>query len=411
MSRSSAQQAECLRHLARTALPGQECGVGQSAGSQEGRAASRDPEGVRPPAPSAPPRGAGSGIPRRGLVAGLAALAAPVPALANPVGPFGREWGLFKDRFLAPEGRVCDTGNGGISHSEGQGIGMLAAVWANDRACFRLMGAWTRETLRRRDDGLFSWRYQPGLAKAVDDPNNATDGDLLIALALFAASARWHDPACRSAALEITHGILRKIVRPAGRHVVLLPGAHGFEHSDRIVLNPSYYIFPAIERMAKEVPDPAWRRLRNDGLALLSAGRFGRWGLTPDWMNVPRSGGPLAPSQDWPARFSFDAVRVPLYMCWAGLQDEPAVTSAISFWSSARGSSVPAWTDLRTGEVAPYPQSSGMASIARYVSAMQARRAGRLELPSVALASDYYAAALTMLTRVAAMETGLLAGA
>ena len=36
------------------------------------------------------------------------------------------EWLAFRNRFIAPEGRVVDTGNGGVSHSEGQGYAMLS---------------------------------------------------------------------------------------------------------------------------------------------------------------------------------------------------------------------------------------------------------------------------------------------
>ena len=33
-------------------------------------------------------------------------------------------WQGYKARFLAPEGRIVDNGNGGVSHSEGQGYGI-----------------------------------------------------------------------------------------------------------------------------------------------------------------------------------------------------------------------------------------------------------------------------------------------
>ncbi len=40
----------------------------------------------------------------------------------------GSDWRLFIKRFLASDGRVIDNGNGDISHTEGQGYGMLLAV-------------------------------------------------------------------------------------------------------------------------------------------------------------------------------------------------------------------------------------------------------------------------------------------
>ena len=71
------------------------------------------------------------------------------------------EWLAFCGRFLRPDGRVVDTSNGGISHSEGQGYAMLAAVRADDQGSFVRMLAWTLGNLKRREDNLCSWRYQP----------------------------------------------------------------------------------------------------------------------------------------------------------------------------------------------------------------------------------------------------------
>lgn len=48
-------------------------------------------------------------------------------------------WAQYKHRFLLPEGRIIDTGNHNVSHSEGQGFGMLLAVYNNDRPTFDLL--------------------------------------------------------------------------------------------------------------------------------------------------------------------------------------------------------------------------------------------------------------------------------
>ena len=42
-------------------------------------------------------------------------------------------WRAYKARFVTAQGRVVDTANGLVSHSEGQGYGMLLAVAADDR--------------------------------------------------------------------------------------------------------------------------------------------------------------------------------------------------------------------------------------------------------------------------------------
>jgi len=64
-------------------------------------------------------------------------------------------WERFKTRFISAEGRVIDTGNGHISHSEGQGVVMLLAVAYDDQATFKRIWAWTDKNLGIRDDGLF----------------------------------------------------------------------------------------------------------------------------------------------------------------------------------------------------------------------------------------------------------------
>ena len=55
-------------------------------------------------------------------------------------------------------------------------------------------------------------------------------------------------------------------------------------------MNPSYYIFPALDDFARVMPAPEWQRLRRDGLALLSEARFGRWGLPADWVEFDGEG-------------------------------------------------------------------------------------------------------------------------
>lgn len=164
---------------------------------------------------------------RRGALAGAAAaLAAPThSALAMPALPDDlHEWEAFKRRFLDPSGRVIDTGNGGCSHTEGQGWGMLFAVAFDDPDTFDLLYGWTSRHLRRGYDALHSWRYQPNAPVPVADRNNATDGDISIAAALWRASRRWNRPDCARVAASMARDILALLVTRAGPRTVLLPG-------------------------------------------------------------------------------------------------------------------------------------------------------------------------------------------
>ncbi len=316
-------------------------------------------------------------------------------------------WLTFRARFVTAEGRVVDTGNGGISHSEGQGWALMAALRADDRAAFEAIWRWTRAFLARPSDRLTAWKFRPGVG--IEDGNSASDGDVFIAASLIGAGARWDDAAFSRQGVAVARDILRLVVRPVGALTVLLPGARGFEREGFVVVNPSYYAFAQLRVLARAVPDPRWMALIGDGLALLRAGRFGRWGLPPDWLAVPRvgpgAGGVLALPRAWPPRFSYDAIRVPLYLKWAGLSDEPACVAAAAFWSDPRHRHVPAWVDLATDAFSPYPAVGGVAAVARFTTRSEAPP-GSL----VAGASDYYAAALGLLVHWAWRDSQGLAG-
>ncbi|MFC0386351.1 glycosyl hydrolase family 8 [Muricoccus vinaceus] len=346
-------------------------------------------------------------IPRRAAIGFLAAGAAAIRRGGTAVAAEeARDWVAFKSRFLLPEGRVVDNANGNQSHSEGQGWGLSLAEHHDDRAAFDRILAWTRRNLRRETDHLHAWRWRPDRQPAISDSNNATDGDLFIASALLRGGRRWSDRALTEEGTAIARDVLRLLVRRAGGRLVLLPGAHGFEHRGHMVVNPSYYSYPAIASVAEAVPDPAWLRVASDGLRLLRAARFGRWGLSPDWVSVSRADRSLVPAEGWPARFSYDAVRVPLWLGWAGLSDEAAVEAPLRFWSDPAFPQIPAWADLTTDNVAPYAAGAGVLQIGRFVSQQRGFRTDRFQLDVISQNRDYYDVALSLLARMAAAERG-----
>ncbi|MBU8536441.1 glycosyl hydrolase family 8 [Falsiroseomonas tokyonensis] len=347
------------------------------------------------------------------------ALAAATPSLAAPslgLGATGdragpgepaldpEEWRAFASRFLRPDGRVVDTANQGISHSEGQGWALLCAEQALDREAFDSILGWTRRVLGRPHDALLSWRFRPdasGHGGQVDDPNNATDGDLMYAWALLRAGRRWRSADYTAEGVAVARDVLRLLVRQVGDEMVLLPGAAGFEQRDHVVINPSYYAFPAFRALAQAVPDPIWLRLASDGLSLLRRARFGRWGLPADWVALPRTGGRPSPAPGWPARFSYDAVRVPLYLAWAGLGREPAAAGAARFWSDPNHRRMPAWTDFGSDAISPYAAPSGIVAVAQLAIAKHAEVSPMPSWPFSGEAKDYYSAVLTLLARLA----------
>ncbi len=137
-------------------------------------------------------------------------------------------WQQYKRAFVLPDGRVVDTGNHNVSHSEGQGYGMLMAVFNDDKQTFASVWHWTRQTLYRDDVGLFSWRYEPQEKVAVADPNTASDGDTLIAWALLLAGQKWDDKDYLMSSSQIQTSLLNYAIVSFGNYTVMLPGVEGF---------------------------------------------------------------------------------------------------------------------------------------------------------------------------------------
>lgn len=305
------------------------------------------------------------------------------------------DWEQYRQRFMLPEGRIQDSGNGGVSHSEGQGWGMLLAVAADDRKAFQSLWQWTEATLKRPDVALFSWRYDPQSQPAVTDPNDASDGDVLIAWALLRAGQRWGDPAYLTQSELIRSAIAQRLVRRIQGYTTLLSGIEGFDQPGGTVINLSYLVVPAFVEFDRVDSRGPWKDLLNDAPRLLKLARFGQYDLPPDWLLLPAQGRPY-PASGWPARFSFDAVRIPLYYRWGQLDkhDHALLRPFERFWRSGGQHNPPAWIDLDDGSVAPYPVSTGVLAIRAYLAGkpLPASPVGR---------EDYYSSSLYLLTQLA----------
>ena len=309
------------------------------------------------------------------------------------------EWVKYRDRFVGDDGRVRDTGNKDISHTEGQGWAMLLAEAFDDRTAFDRIWNWTRETLRRPDSALFSWRWDPQEKDPIADTNNATDGDMLIAWALARAARRWHSPDYNRAAQRIVVAIRQKLITRIAGRLVLMPGAEGFTQEDgSVVVNPSYYIYPALEEFPHLDGSVEWLRLRHDGLSLLAKARFGRWELTPDWIAVDKAGN-VSPARNLPPRFGFDAIRIPLYLVWGREATAQRLAGVVNFWNGFTDKPVPAWVDVTNGSVAPFPAPAGFQAI---IDLTRLRLNGTAApMPQIGDGDDYYSASLVLLAALA----------
>lgn len=306
-------------------------------------------------------------------------------------------WSIFKNRFITSDGRVIDTGNGGISHSEGQGYGMLFAVHAGDRPLFERLWHWTQSNLGQDTCALHSWKYVPDAAIKVPENTAATDAELMLGLALTRAADRWNEPTFQQAARNIFADIRLLLTFQTNNMNLLLPGQNGFVHGDHIVVNPSYYLFPAIQA-AKTVDDRAqWERLFSDGVALLARTRFGQWQLPADWIAVQNKDGNLQPADGWPPRFSYDAIRVPLYARWGNVLDQIGSKRFTDYWRHF-APHIPAWVDLHTGERSSYDASTGFRNVALLSGLQDDALPALSSLGNFSETDDYYSSALCLLS-------------
>ena len=327
----------------------------------------------------------------------------------NPSVPVSdAEWGLYKQRYISPEGRVIDTGNVDVSHSEGQGIGLLLSVHNKDRAVFDKIWQWTRTNLQTRKDKLFSWKWVPSATGgSTADPNNATDGDIFIAWALFRAGRQWNEASYLEAAREISREIRAKLLHQSSYGLLLLPGEQGFVKEGRVTVNLSYWMFPALQDLNRLDPAPEWGQLIESGLKLLQTGRFGRWQLPSDWLRLAEKP-EIAP--DFKPRFGYDAIRIPLYLIWAKLDTPDNLKPFKDFWGYFKSAPfVPAWSNLTDDSVDSYDALPGIQAIISLANLSGSTRAENQQLLRSKLNPDqaYYSASLLFLAQMAALESSM----
>ncbi len=307
-------------------------------------------------------------------------------------------WPIWRERFVAPDGRVVDTGQHGISHSEGQGYGLILAQAFGDRETFDRIESWTRAHIANRQDALMSWKWDPAQAENIPDWHNATDGDLFRAWAHLRASldSGWStDP---SVAAEIARDIVRLCLAPDPRvpgQPLLMPGAEAVHQPGRVLVNPSYYLLRAMRQLGAAYEAPELGHAADHGEALLS--ELAGTGFVPDWVAVTAEG--FDKPEDHDFRSSYDALRIPLYLVWSGRGDHPAVGTILRMLMTATLPGHFAVSTDAEGQVLGQSNEAGFHAIA----ALAAGVVPQLSADSIAT-QPYYPATLQMLAYVAARE-------
>ncbi len=304
-----------------------------------------------------------------------------------------KEWHYYKARFVMQDGRVVDTGNDNISHSEGQGYGLLLAVRSNDRNAFDKIWYWSRKNLQVRKDSLFIWRRRPGVSLQDEDMNNASDGDIIIAWALLEASQKWQSKKYQQEALRILTDIRHKLITSWNDMDIVLPGAVGFKHSKIMDINLSYWIFPAFAVFERYDNDPVWKKLQYSGIELLRQARFGRWQLPADWVGLQEDKTIRAIKSK---HFGYDAVRIPLYLIWGEHTDKTILAPFLEYWIFY-GRYTPAWIALNEYVMDAYGGGVGIRAIKQLTLLMNGKQSADFDKLSE---QDYYQSTLLLLSKL-----------
>ena len=303
-----------------------------------------------------------SGVAAMALVASF--VAAPA-AIANdkPLGgALAKDtalWQTYVAQFVATDGRVIDNVNSGISHTESQGYGMLLAVAANDKSSFERIWAFTQSTMYIREDGLGAWKFEP---KAVDvasndvaasaqavttpvagqitDMNNATDGDILIAWALAEAGAAGFGEQYSARAVQLSQALRSTVYNAGSFGLQMMPGKIGFSAAERggkPVVNLSYWVFPAFDRLAVLAPQPMWSQLTKSGKALVRASQSFASALPSDWLALNVENNTISSATGFDDAFSYNGIRIPLYLAMTGPKSRQLLRASFEQWFSLEG--------------------------------------------------------------------------
>lgn len=298
-------------------------------------------------------------------------------------------------------GRIVDEHQRAISHSEGQGYGLLLAQAHGDRDVFVQIERWTTNHLSVRNDSLMAWKWQPGAGNNIPDWHNATDGDVFRAWALLRAGrdSGWTEHT--DAALRIARDIARLCLAPDPRTAngpLLLPGAEARRAENRVLINPSYIMPRALRELGEAAGEPALVQAADHGETVLA--ELAATGFLPNWVDVTRAG--FAKPLEHDFRWGYDALRIPLYLAWSDRTDHPAVRSAASLMSDGALPGHVVVEAAPQGEVLQASDRVGFTAIRRliecaYIDASSA---------SAVIGTDYYSDTLLMLIDLAFREGG-----
>ncbi len=274
----------------------------------------------------------------------------------------GGEWKYFKEHFISGDGRVIDSFQNDMSHSEGQGYGMLLAVKFDDRPLFDKLLQWTSNNLQVRRDSLSAWGWgkRPNEEWSVIDYNNATDGDVLIAYALIQAGQKWNQKTYIKHASAIIKSLRTHLAVKLNNRTFLLSGYYGFSDVKGLVLNPAYQILSAYQAFEKVDDGQFWEKIYKDAQYLLEESSRNSVSLPADWV-LAESSGSIKIYSVKSTRFSYEAIRVLLYSTWAKLPLPEGGKNVLDYYQ--KHGRIPVWFDLTKDDISNEAASAGFYAI------------------------------------------------
>lgn len=316
------------------------------------------------------------------------------------------DWETFKKDYVTFDGRVIDFKKNAASHSEGQGYAMLLSVMNDDKETFDKLWLWTRENIEKRADNLFAWLWgeaADGEWKIIDY-NNAADGDILISWALLQASEKFNEPEYKTASRIINEDIRKYLIDASTGYTLLLPGAFGFRTDAGVRVNPSYFIFGAFEDFSASEGTLWGNFLSENALRFIKENRFSSYQIPADWLFYDSALKAWGPQPAAAAEFSYDAVRIPLYLAMSGKTEELQIFLPL-MQRMREQNHVPQIVELSRDVFSPLSANAG----ANMVWALAATKLGEEELTQFFLSNaqnlleteekDYYSYILYLLAQ------------
>ena len=266
---------------------------------------------------------------------------------------FNEKWELYKKIFISHDGRVIDFQNNSISHSEAQGYGMLLSLMFNDRETFEKIWEWTKNNLKvRKSDALLAWSWGKHISEkwTILDYNNATDGDILVAYSLCLAYKNWRKTEYLDEAKKIIKDIKALLIIKKDDKFYLLPGYFGFYKDDFLIINPSYYVLPAIKAFSDCEDKDFWNEFYEESLNFLINLNFGNFNLPADWVIV--KDGKSSIISEKTESFGIEAIRIILY---SAMINDKAILNKFSEYLNfiEKIGYVPIKVNLKTNEGLP----------------------------------------------------------